>query len=108
MGWAESLRRRGERYGPVRDNWRIQADEPAPYDGQRGINTNHRQTDLSREPDVVDTVRSASDLSRSSAIAVAMPTTPEDDLAFFHALWFWIPAGLGLWAALIYTLMRLV
>jgi hypothetical protein len=108
MGWAESLRRRGERYGPVRDNWRIQADEPAPYDGQRGINTNHRQTDLSREPDVVDTVMNASDLNRSSAVAAAMPTTPEDDLAFFHALWFWIPAGLGLWAAFIWTLMRLV
>jgi hypothetical protein len=108
MGWAESLRLGGERYGPVRDNWRIQASEHAPYDSQRGINTNHRQTDLSREPDVVDTVMNASDLTQPSTIAVAVPVSPEDDLAFFHALWFWIPAGLALWAALIWTLMRLV
>jgi hypothetical protein len=106
MGWAESLRRRGERYGLVRDNWRIQANEPAPYDGQCGNNTNHRQTDLSREPDAVDTVMNVSDLTQPSTTAIAF--APEDDLAFFHALWFWIPAGLGLWAAMIWTLMRLV
>ena len=106
MGWAESLRRRGERYGLVRDNWRIQANKPAPYDGQCGNNTNHRQTDLSREPAVVDTVMNASNLNQPSTVAVAV--APQDDLAFFHALWFWIPAGLGLWAAIIWTLMRLV
>jgi len=41
-------------------------------------------------------------------MAVAAPVVPEDDLAFFHALWFWIPAGLGLWSAIIWTLLRVV
>jgi hypothetical protein len=31
-----------------------------------------------------------------------------DDLAFFQALWFWIPAALALWSLLIWAVTRLV
>ncbi|HQY30108.1 MAG TPA: hypothetical protein PK691_02420 [Thermomicrobiales bacterium] len=48
------------------------------------------------------------DLSQYAAPpAVAVPL-PEDDLAFFTALWFWIPASLGLWAAIVWLVIRLV
>jgi len=40
--------------------------------------------------------------------AVAAPVTPEDHLAFFQALWFWIPTALLLWSAIIWTVMRFV
>jgi hypothetical protein len=49
----------------------------------------------------------ASDFSHHSSASVAVPA-PEDSLAFFQALWFWIPAGLGLWSALIWTILRLI
>jgi hypothetical protein len=56
----------------------------------------------------MDTVINASDYAHRSSVSVAIPAPTEDHLAFFQALWFWIPAGLGLWAALIWALMHLI
>ena len=56
----------------------------------------------------MDTAINASEIARRSPRAVAVPVSIEDDLAFFHALWFWIPAGLGLWSAIIWALFRVV
>lgn len=39
-------------------------------------------------------------LQSPATVAVQRPT--EDDLAFFQALWFWIPAALALWSVLIW------
>jgi hypothetical protein len=56
----------------------------------------------------MDTVINASDYAHRSSVSVAVPVPTEDHLAFFQALWFWIPAGLGLWSALIWALMHLI
>jgi hypothetical protein len=40
--------------------------------------------------------------------AVAAPATPEDDLAFFQALWFWVPTALLVWSAIIWAILRFV
>ena len=57
----------------------------------------------------MDSAINASDLhGPSSASAVAAPAAARDDLAFFQALWFWIPAALALWSALIWGLTRIV
>ncbi len=45
--------------------------------------------------------------SQQTTAAVAAPA-PEDTLAFFQALWFWIPAGLGLWSAIIWGITRII
>ena len=43
------------------------------------------------------------ELTQAAPVAISLP---EDDLAFFSALWFWVPAGLGLWAAIIWMVTR--
>ncbi len=51
---------------------------------------------------------SVSDMSQQrGAKAVAAPVA-EDSLAFFQALWFWIPASLGVWSAIIWAITRIV
>jgi hypothetical protein len=56
----------------------------------------------------VESTISARDVNQApSTHAVAIPV-PEDSLAFFQALWFWIPAALGLWAAIIWGITRIV
>ena len=87
------------------DDWGIQDEGAAPYHGRRDIHTADRQD---RETGTMDTVINASDYAHRSGVSVAIPVPTEDHLAFFQALWFWIPAGLGLWSALIWALMRLV
>ena len=58
--------------------------------------------------DTMDRALSASDISQSGARAVVAPSLPEDDLAFFQALWFWIPAALVVWSAIVWTVFRVV
>jgi hypothetical protein len=33
---------------------------------------------------------------------------PDDQLAFFYALWFWIPAGLAMWSAIVWMVLRII
>ena len=42
------------------------------------------------------------------APVAATSTAPQDDLAFFQALWFWIPTALLVWSAIIWTVLRFV
>jgi hypothetical protein len=57
----------------------------------------------------MDNAITASELHQlSSAKAVAVQAPGQDDLAFFQALWFWIPAALALWSVLIWGLTRIV
>jgi hypothetical protein len=56
----------------------------------------------------METTLERMDMSQYSAPAATTISLPEDDLAFFAALWFWIPAGLGLWAAIIWAIFRVV
>lgn len=48
------------------------------------------------------------DLTRVSTAKAIAVTMPDDDLTFFSALWLWVPVGLMLWAAIIWTVTRLV
>lgn len=48
------------------------------------------------------------DLTRVSTAKAIAVTMPDDDLTFFSALWLWVPIGLMLWAAIIWTVTRLV
>jgi hypothetical protein len=54
----------------------------------------------------MDSAIKATDIRHHAAVAA--PVTPEDDLAFFQALWFWIPVALLTWSAIIWTVLRLV
>jgi len=45
------------------------------------------------------------ELTHAAPVANSLP---EDDLAFFNALWFWVPAGLALWAAVIWMVTRVL
>ena len=57
----------------------------------------------------MDNAATASELNQipaTTAVAVQVPVL--DDLAFFQALWFWIPAALALWSLLIWAVTRLV
>ena len=57
----------------------------------------------------MDNAVTASELNQlSSAKAVAVQAPARDDLAFFQALWFWIPAALALWSVLIWGITRIV
>jgi hypothetical protein len=57
---------------------------------------------------LVENTISVSDMSQQrGAKAVAAPVA-EDSLAFFQALWFWIPASLGVWSAIIWAITRIV
>jgi hypothetical protein len=87
------------------DDWGMQDDEAAPYHDRCDFHIADWQD---RETGTMDTVINASDYAHRSSVSVAIPAPTEDHLAFFQALWFWIPAGLGLWAALIWALMHLI
>jgi hypothetical protein len=57
----------------------------------------------------MDNAATASEMSQISATtAVAVQGPVHDDLAFFQALWFWIPAALALWSLLIWAVARLI
>ena len=57
----------------------------------------------------MDNAATASELNRiPSATAVAAQTPAQDDLAFFRALWLWIPVALVLWSLIIWGVTRLV
>jgi len=55
-----------------------------------------------------DSAVDQSEMARISAAKAIAVTMPEDDLTFFQALWFWVPAGLGLWAFIVWTVTRFV
>ena len=55
----------------------------------------------------MDNATTASDMSHIPA-AVAVQAPVHDDLAFFQALWFWIPAALALWSLLIWAVTQLI
>lgn len=54
----------------------------------------------------MDSTVNVSDIRHAPAAATS--AAPQDDLAFFQALWFWIPVGLLLWSAIIWTVLRLI
>jgi hypothetical protein len=57
----------------------------------------------------MDNAVTASEMNHISApTALAVQAPVHDDLAFFQALWFWIPAALALWSLLIWAVTRLV
>ena len=57
----------------------------------------------------MDNAATASELNRiPSATAVAAQRPAQDDLAFFRALWLWIPVALVLWSLIIWGVTRLV
>lgn len=56
----------------------------------------------------MDIVMNPTEIAQHSHVAAAIPYEPGDDLAFFHALWFWIPAALGVWSAIVWTVLRYV
>ena len=56
----------------------------------------------------MDSAVTASELNQFSSVARAAQAPAEDDLAFFQALWIWIPAALALWSALIWGVTRVV
>jgi hypothetical protein len=87
------------------DDWGIQDEAAAPYHDRCDNDTANWQD---RETGTMDTVINASDYAHRSGVSVAIPAPTEDHLAFFQALWFWIPAGLGLWSALIWALLHLI
>ena len=57
---------------------------------------------------MMDSAVDQSEMARISTAKAIAVTMPEDDLAFFQALWLWVPAGLGLWALIIWTITRFV
>jgi len=57
---------------------------------------------------MMDSAVDQSEMARISAAKAIAVTMPEDDLAFFQALWLWVPAGLGLWALIIWTITRFI
>ena len=83
----------------------MQDQDAAPYHDRCDIHSADWQD---RETGTMDTVINASDYAHRSSVSIAVPVPTEDHLAFFQALWFWIPAGLGLWSALIWALMRII
>jgi hypothetical protein len=87
------------------DDWGMPDDEAAPYHDRCDIHTADWQD---RETGAMDTVINASDYAHHSSVSVAIPAPTEDYLAFFQALWFWIPVGLGLWSVLIWALLRVI
>ena len=56
----------------------------------------------------MDRALSAAELSRPVARAIAATSVSEAEIAFIRALWFWIPAALTLWSALVWTLIRVI
>jgi hypothetical protein len=57
----------------------------------------------------MDSAITAFELNRiASPSAVAAQVPADDDLAFFQALWFWIPAVLALWSVLIWGVTRVL
>jgi hypothetical protein len=57
----------------------------------------------------MDNAATASEMSHIPApTAVAVQAPVHDDLAFFQALWFWIPAALALWSLLIWAVAQLI
>lgn len=51
----------------------------------------------------MDATIDRAELTQAAPVAIPLP---EDDLAFFSALWLWVPLGLGLWAAIIWMVTR--
>ena len=56
----------------------------------------------------MDNALSASELTVSSARAMVAQAIPDDQLAFFYALWFWVPAGLAMWSAIVWMVLRII
>jgi hypothetical protein len=57
----------------------------------------------------MDNAATASEMSHIPApTAVAVQAPVHDDLAFFQALWFWIPVALALWSLLIWAVAQLI
>ena len=56
----------------------------------------------------MDNALSASELTVSSASAMVAQAIPDDQLAFFYALWFWIPASLAMWSAIVWMVLRII
>jgi hypothetical protein len=56
----------------------------------------------------MDTTLTASEIKQFQTAAVAAQAPAQDDLAFFQALWFGIPAALALWSVLIWGIARIV
>ena len=56
----------------------------------------------------MDTTLTASEMKQFQTAAMAAQTPAQDDLAFFQALWFWIPASLAHWSVLIWGIARIV
>lgn len=57
--------------------------------------------------DTVDSTISANDLANAQPAKAVAVAAHEDSLAFFQALWFWIPTALGLWAGIIWAITRI-
>jgi hypothetical protein len=57
---------------------------------------------------MMDSAVDRSEIARISTVKAIAVTLPEDDFALVPALWFWVPAGLGLWALIIWTVTFLV
>jgi hypothetical protein len=57
---------------------------------------------------MMDSAIDRSEIARVSTVKAIAVTLPEDDFALVPALWFWVPAGLGLWALIIWTVTFLV
>ncbi len=56
----------------------------------------------------MESALTASEMNKFPAAVAAAQPAAEDDLAFFRALWLWIPAALALWSVLIWGVIRIV
>jgi len=73
--------------------------------GIRRLRVLTRRSAAGQDRTAMEATFDRTELTHAAPVANSLP---EDDLAFFNALWFWVPAGLALWAAVIWMVTRVL
>ena len=55
----------------------------------------------------MDIVLNATEVANQRKSGAQAATLPVEYLAFYRALWFWIPSALALWSTIVWTVLRL-